>query len=98
MMITDRTVLVVGVLALVLLAGRTTNAQRARGELRIEVRDPQGAVVPTEAELVSDANQFRSEEHTSELQSQSNLVCRLLLEKKKKKIYKYEEYTYITRR
>src|SRR2546430_7697447 len=28
----------------------------------------------------------RSEEHTSELQSQSNLVCRLLLEKKKKEI------------
>src|SRR5256886_11318138 len=28
----------------------------------------------------------RSEEHTSELQSQSNLVCRLLLEKKKKAI------------
>src|SRR2546430_9931480 len=28
----------------------------------------------------------RSEEHTSELQSQSNLVCRLLLEKKKKKL------------
>src|SRR2546430_8309100 len=27
---------------------------------------------------------MRSEEHTSELQSQSNLVCRLLLEKKKK--------------
>src|SRR2546430_7092852 len=31
------------------------------------------------------AVQARSEEHTSELQSQSNLVCRLLLEKKKKK-------------
>src|SRR5688572_31062863 len=30
----------------------------------------------------------RSEEHTSELQSQSNLVCRLLLEKKKKNKYK----------
>src|SRR5688572_31758297 len=30
----------------------------------------------------------RSEEHTSELQSQSNLVCRLLLEKKKKKTNK----------
>src|SRR2546430_7545402 len=30
-------------------------------------------------------NAHRSEEHTSELQSQSNLVCRLLLEKKKKK-------------
>src|SRR2546427_9546973 len=29
---------------------------------------------------------LRSEEHTSELQSQSNLVCRLLLEKKKKAI------------
>src|SRR2546430_6612735 len=29
-------------------------------------------------------NDLRSEEHTSELQSQSNLVCRLLLEKKKK--------------
>src|SRR5688572_32836445 len=31
------------------------------------------------------ATNMRSEEHTSELQSQSNLVCRLLLEKKKKK-------------
>src|SRR2546430_13342088 len=31
----------------------------------------------------------RSEEHTSELQSQSNLVCRLLLEKKKKKETKH---------
>src|SRR5688572_33351522 len=31
------------------------------------------------------AGDDRSEEHTSELQSQSNLVCRLLLEKKKKK-------------
>src|SRR2546427_9551869 len=30
------------------------------------------------------ARNSRSEEHTSELQSQSNLVCRLLLEKKKK--------------
>src|SRR2546430_7738510 len=31
-----------------------------------------------------DEHPHRSEEHTSELQSQSNLVCRLLLEKKKK--------------
>src|SRR2546430_3856783 len=30
---------------------------------------------------------MRSEEHTSELQSQSNLVCRLLLEKKKNVVY-----------
>src|SRR5688572_31835188 len=34
----------------------------------------------------------RSEEHTSELQSQSNLVCRLLLEKKKKK---NQRHTYL---
>src|SRR2546427_1660534 len=32
----------------------------------------------------SSFSRWRSEEHTSELQSQSNLVCRLLLEKKKK--------------
>ena len=32
-------------------------------------------------------NTNRSEEHTSELQSHSDLVCRLLLEKKKKKKY-----------
>src|SRR2546430_5999834 len=32
---------------------------------------------------------IRSEEHTSELQSQSNLVCRLLLEKKKKNKKRY---------
>src|SRR5260370_27772254 len=36
--------------------------------------------------LDAGANPFRSEEHTSELQSHLNLVCRLLLEKKKKKI------------
>src|SRR5688572_32983590 len=35
------------------------------------------------------ARRPRSEEHTSELQSQSNLVCRLLLEKKKKKKEKH---------
>src|SRR5438270_3337277 len=34
----------------------------------------------------------RSEEHTSELQSQSNLVCRLLLEKKKKKRSQLKSY------
>src|SRR2546426_4955220 len=35
----------------------------------------------------------RSEEHTSELQSPCNLVCRLLLEKKKKKITRYIRLT-----
>src|SRR5216683_5120481 len=38
------------------------------------------------------AGQRRSEEHTSELQSRSDLVCRLLLEKKKKK--KNQIFTY----
>src|SRR5688572_31323899 len=37
--------------------------------------------------IVGRASVSRSEEHTSELQSQSNLVCRLLLEKKKKTKY-----------
>src|SRR2546430_8325192 len=37
-----------------------------------------------EALLAGDTFEVRSEEHTSELQSQSNLVCRLLLEKKKR--------------
>src|SRR5688572_29623277 len=36
-------------------------------------------------DIVTQGKPLRSEEHTSELQSQSNLVCRLLLEKKKKK-------------
>src|SRR2546430_12675187 len=35
--------------------------------------------------LLVESAALRSEEHTSELQSQSNLVCRLLLEKKKKR-------------
>src|SRR5688572_33333097 len=44
--------------------------------------DAAGVDVGALAEALAD---IRSEEHTSELQSQSNLVCRLLLEKKKKK-------------
>src|SRR5436190_23868185 len=38
-------------------------------------------------------NAYRSEEHTSELQSHSDLVCRLLLEKKKKKRIKLNAIT-----
>src|SRR5688572_32056600 len=51
---------------------------------------PSGGVVPytiTPAQTGLAAGNYtftRSEEHTSELQSQSNLVCRLLLEKKKR--------------
>src|SRR5690606_39687443 len=43
-------------------------------------------VVVTGRRLEETIPQERSEEHTSELQSRENLVCRLLLEKKKKKI------------
>src|SRR2546430_9162613 len=42
--------------------------------------------VPVSSRYHSFAFRGRSEEHTSELQSQSNLVCRLLLEKKKTRI------------
>src|SRR5260370_15924227 len=40
---------------------------------------------PTEATVCATMSEARSEEHTSELQSHLNLVCRLLLEKKKGK-------------
>src|SRR5256886_7808774 len=40
----------------------------------------------------SSDSRTRSEEHTSELQSQSNLVCRLLLEKKKQNLYPNVSY------
>src|SRR5258708_27059717 len=39
---------------------------------------------PNFLQVSVDRNEFRSEEHTSELQSPDHLVCRLLLEKKKK--------------
>src|SRR2546430_17144152 len=67
----------------------TTLFRSGRGrvghEARIESRaaadgEVMGAVAPLHRPEVD----RRSEEHTSELQSQSNLVCRLLLEKKKK--------------
>src|SRR6266478_8734841 len=50
-------------------------------ELRIGLRQ----ILPLHEGGVVRLHEYRSEEHTSELQSQSNLVCRLLLEKKKKK-------------
>src|SRR5688572_32392047 len=54
-------------------SGPRQDQGRARGAARARRGHRQAASGP------------RSEEHTSELQSQSNLVCRLLLEKKKKK-------------
>src|SRR2546427_4725051 len=49
-------------------------------------RTDQDPLARSLAPHVPGINAMRSEEHTSELQSQSNLVCRLLLEKKKKSI------------
>src|SRR5688572_31240091 len=62
---------------------RSVRPQRHR-VLHAGQKQPLGALL----ELVLDGcaggdERLRSEEHTSELQSQSNLVCRLLLEKKK---------------
>src|SRR5688572_31866166 len=47
------------------------------------LEDHAGMSTAFQAQLISYVCEGRSEEHTSELQSQSNLVCRLLLEKKK---------------
>src|SRR5205085_4956080 len=49
-----------------------------------EAQYPQGRDSRRRRCLHQGTRRRRSEEHTSELQSQSNLVCRLLLEKKKK--------------
>src|SRR5437588_4928768 len=49
------------------------------------LRKPAKVMVRPEAEKVHSSPVARSEEHTSELQSHSDLVCRLLLEKKNKK-------------
>src|SRR2546430_11504589 len=49
-----------------------------RGSMYVQSPPPRPEREPDRNQLV-----IRSEEHTSELQSQSNLVCRLLLEKKK---------------
>src|SRR5438034_6887201 len=61
-----------------------TTLFRSLRERRAVQRDerPLGPARPTVDQVRHD---LRSEEHTSELQSHSDLVCRLLLEKKKKK-------------
>ena len=48
-----------GIAALLLLCALDASAQRVRGELHIEVHDPQGAAVAPSGELVSEGNQFR---------------------------------------
>src|SRR5690606_40913627 len=53
-------------------------------ELVGEAHHPAMGVRAADGDAKEPARQDRSEEHTSELQSRENLVCRLLLEKKKK--------------
>src|SRR5258706_3623060 len=62
---------------------RRNQSRRSRvGPLRRRQLSAPAAPAPRSPTIVD-----RSEEHTSELQSLTNLVCRLLLEKKKKRLY-----------
>src|SRR2546426_4773551 len=64
--------------------GSPKDPVEGRGELLVE--DPRGPGIFVENPVDDGRNRVpseRSEEHTSELQSPCNLVCRLLLEKKK---------------
>src|SRR5439155_6612864 len=58
---------------------------QARDHLLAIIKASDRAASLTRQLLAFSRKQFRSEEHTSELQSRGHLVCRLLLEKKKKK-------------
>src|SRR2546430_12260715 len=51
---------------------------------QVERQELTGTALHLVAAACANRRRARSEEHTSELQSQSNLVCRLLLEKKKR--------------
>src|SRR5688572_32394574 len=64
--------------------GRIATGARGRAEDDLRLRPDRGVHGVPHLCLQGRHLYRRSEEHTSELQSQSNLVCRLLLEKKKK--------------
>src|SRR2546430_10935001 len=57
---------------------------KLRMNLRRPRRKPKYSLATDSEQVPRGKGEKRSEEHTSELQSQSNLVCRLLLEKKKR--------------
>src|SRR5690606_25755307 len=67
--------------------GRALAERDANRQLVLLVSDPQTVNAGTQSADYGKSRElaFRSEEHTSELQSRENLVCRLLLEKKNKK-------------
>src|SRR5437660_5580479 len=62
-------------------AGKTTFFNGITGQLPVD----EGRVLFGGEDLTNRAPEARSEEHTSELQSRGHLVCRLLLEKKKRR-------------
>src|SRR5688572_32524902 len=70
-------IVVVALLALPLFIGSASTPTTLINQVAVKDKFDISTVTPHQ--------NLRSEEHTSELQSQSNLVCRLLLEKKKKK-------------
>src|SRR5688572_28366705 len=67
---------------------------RAADGPRRPSKPPPWTRAPSPSTSTDTPSAWRSEEHTSELQSQSNLVCRLLLEKKKKKKQKTHHVSY----
>src|SRR5207247_11005457 len=71
--------------------GRWTHHQR-RQRSQLLQSEPAGAAAAQVAVRHPAGTAWRSEEHTSELQSRVDLVCRLLLEKKKKDRQKYDAY------
>src|SRR2546425_8862247 len=56
-----------------------------------------GAIAPAWCSKTRRSGLWRSEEHTSELQSLAYLVCRLLLEKKKRRLGTHVEAPHVTR-
>src|SRR5437016_9884509 len=77
-------------------AHRNTERQPAARHLAADLFDQLPFILALKLFLVSGVfrRECRSEEHTSELQSLTNLVCRLLLEKKKKKYIRSILYNY----
>src|SRR2546426_9375416 len=76
--------------------GRTTRRRRSTPACRCtSAIRPRSSLTSPNAALCA-ACRERSEEHTSELQSPCNLVCRLLLEKKKKTSYYLLEILHLT--
>src|SRR2546426_7081837 len=73
----------------------TTSRSISRGNAYPSTACDSSTSVPSQSNPLRSSSSRRSEEHTSELQSPCNLVCRLLLEKKKKdhKLVDYDQYS-----